>query len=305
MLIDSIFPFWYIALLLGFLIGIGITFAVVGVLSAGAIFLAGCLGMFRIMPLIEFCSKIFTVMFHTHVEKFRYNIKESFKLRHNLEEGKYIYMWHPHGVFATSQFLHIGSELTSWPKKNISIQGTAFHGLLWLPFVSEIFQHFGAVPTEYHAMKKVLIDGSSLSVCPGGMREMLPIYNNDMRVLLKKRRGIFKMALETGTPLVPVVSFGENELYKCIEIPAWIQNALEPYDMCIPIPTIGSVMKWFGLLSNPLKDPIMTVVGEPVLVKKIESPTDADIIELRERYIESLKQMYKKERTDTSELKIE
>jgi hypothetical protein len=298
------------AVLLGFLIGIGLTFAVFGFLSAWAICIAGFLGMFRIMPLIEIMSKVFSIVFSGTAEKIQNNIKESFKLRHNLEDGKYIYMWHPHGVFASSQFLHIGSNLTGWPSPSSTskkIKGTAFHGLLWLPFASEIFEKFGAVPTEYHAMKKVLIDGYSLSVCPGGMREMLPFAAApaDMRIILKKRRGIFKMALETGTPLVPVLSFGEHKLYECVGIPDWIQNALEPYDMCIPIPTVRSVMKWFGLLSNPLKDPVTTVVGEPVLVEKIESPTEKDIIELRERYIKSLKQMYKKERHDTSELKIE
>jgi len=140
----------------------------------------------------------------------------------------------------------------------------------------------------------------------------LPVEGDEkaMRVFLKKRRGIFKLALETGTPLVPVISFGENKLYQPINVPKWIQDFLEPYDMCVPFPTLSSIIKWFGLFSKPLTEPVFTVVGEPVIVEKVENPSNSDIVRLRERYIDSLIAMYKKEKEsceydDIGDLKIE
>ena len=103
------------------------------------------------------------------------------------------------------------------------------------------------------------------------------------------------MALETGTPLVPVISLGDTKLWEIVKIPDCIQDILEPYDICVPIPTFKSLWKSIGLLQNPLKDPILTVIGEPIAVQQVELPTDAQIAELRSKYIGSLKQMYKKE----------
>jgi hypothetical protein len=103
------------------------------------------------------------------------------------------------------------------------------------------------------------------------------------------------MALETGTPLVPVISLGDTKLWEIVDIPDFIQDMLEPYDMCIPIPTLKSLWKSIGLLQNPLKDPILTVIGEPIEVKQVIEPNEPQIAELRSKYIASLKQMYKKE----------
>ena len=103
------------------------------------------------------------------------------------------------------------------------------------------------------------------------------------------------MALETGSSLVPIISAGEDALCQIVEIPAWIQDWLEPYDACICIPTMKSVVKLISIFIRPLKDPVISVMGEPVLVEKKEEPSEKDIADLRSRYIEALKKLYKKE----------
>lgn len=47
----------------------------------------------------------------------------------------------------------------------------------------------------------------------GGAQESLNCRPNNYTVVLKKRKGFIKMALTTGTPIVPVMSFGEVDLY--------------------------------------------------------------------------------------------
>jgi len=145
------------------------------------------------------------------------------------------------------------------------------------------------IPNTYGHMKAAL-ETNSLSVAAGGMREML--YKDT--AILAKRRGIFKMALETGTQLVPIISVNEDRLCEIVHIP-WIQEWLEPYDICICIPTLKSVSKLLWLVVHPLKDPVVSVVGEPILVERVDVPTEAQISELRERYISALKKMYKAE----------
>jgi 2-acylglycerol O-acyltransferase 2 len=139
-------------------------------------------------------------------------------------------------------------------------------------------------------MKKAL-ETNSISLLPGGMREML--YKDT--TILSKRRGIFKLSLETGVPLVPVLSKGEAELCKILELPECIQNFMKYFDACLPIPTLTSVIKFLGISKNPLKDSIYTVIGEPIEVQKVEEPSEQQILDLKQKYIESLKEMYKKE----------
>jgi len=198
-------------------------------------------------------------------------------------------MWHPHGVFPTSLYFHTASQLTNSPEAVKLSKTVAFSNLQWLPFTNEVFKETNIIPSDYHAMKAALQEGHSISLSPGGMREML--YEDT--VILSRRRGIFKMALETGTSLVPVISRGEAELCKGIELPEWLQALLEPYDACIPIPTWKTVSRFLGILQNPLKDPVFTALGEPILVEKTEYPTEAQISDLRAKYIGVLTEMYR------------
>jgi hypothetical protein len=257
------------------------------------------MGMIRIMPLVNLCKRVVNALLPDKLDIFKKNIKETFKIRRNPDvssEGKYIYMWHPHGVFTTSQFFHVGTKLTDWPSE-LKVKGTAFNGLLMLPFMSEFFEELGAVPTEFHAMKKTL-ETTSLSVAPGGMREML--YPGS--AIISKRKGIFRMALETGASLVPVISVGEDALCQIVELPSWIQDLFESYDACICIPNMKSLVKLLSIFHKPVT-PVISVMGAPIPVKKIEIPTEKDISELRSRYIKELKELYKKETGKTLEIR--
>jgi hypothetical protein len=103
------------------------------------------------------------------------------------------------------------------------------------------------------------------------------------------------MALETGTPLVPILSIGETSLSKIYTVPQWMQDLLKPYDACISIPTYGTIIKYMNMLYNPLKNSINSIIGVPILVEKVDTPTEKQISDLRTTYIEALKLMYKKE----------
>jgi len=293
-MIDLIYPYSYITIWLGVLLGIGFTAACAGLFSAALIIICISLGMIRIMPLFTFINRIFRASMPTEISRIEHNINESFKMIGNIEalqeEGHYIFMWHPHGVFPTSFYFHTASPFTDSPIPIKLSKTVAFSNLQWFPFTTEIFHETNIIPSDYHEMKNTLKEGS-ISLSPGGMREM--IYEDT--ALLLRRRGIFKMALETGTPLVPIISKEEAQLFKAIDIPEWIQDTLKPYDLCIPIPTWKTVSRFLGILHNPLKDPVYSVIGEPIPVEKNENPSEEDISKLREKYIEILKVMYKKE----------
>lgn len=297
-MLDILFPYSYAALILGAFIGIGITAAVLGFMSVTTLLVFVYIGMIRIIPLFELISKALSKILPSHTNILKNNISESFKVRftEELPEGKYIYAWHPHGVFCNSHLFHIGTTLTNWPSHLRNIKGVTLAALLWLPFTRELMEYFSAVPSDYYSMKNALSEGHSISVAVGGMREML-----GDGYIVKRRRGIFKMALETGTPIVPVLSFGENKLFSIVTIHPKIQSWLEQYDICICIPTFHSVYKWLGMLQSPLKDPITSVVGSPIKVEQTLNPTEDDITRLRTRYIEAIEELFMKENPNKSE----
>ena len=291
-MLDILFPYSFFGLCLGCLIGIGITGVLFGFLSAGIILVCILLGVIRIMPLVNLCKRVLSGFFPDKMNNIKNNIRESFKIKNptDVPEGRHIYMWHPHGVFNLSNFFHNGTSYTNWPVLNTPIKPTAINFLSYMPFGLEFFEEFNAIPADYFSMKKAL-ENNSITVAPGGMREML--YKDS--AILSKRRGIFKMALETGTPLVPIISKGEDNLYSIVEVPSWIQDFLEKYDVCISIPTYKSVVKMISLLANPLKDPVISVIGKPVAVERVEVPSEVQISELREKYMFALKELYKSE----------
>lgn len=268
----------------------GITAACIGLFSVTVLCICISLGMIRVTPLFTFLDKASRSLFPSIFSKLETNVRESFKVRETqLKEGKYIFMWHPHGVFPSSFYFHTVTNLTNWPK-HLPSKSVVFSNLQWLPFTSEVFHETNMIPSDYHPMKKAL-EANSISLFPGGMREML--YEDT--AILEKRRGVFKLALETGTSLVPILSKGEAELCKAIHIPDFIQDFLQPLDSCIPIPTWKTFTKILGISQNPLKDPIYSILGEPIPVEKVEEPSEEQIAELRKKYIEALKVMYKKE----------
>jgi len=189
-----------------------------------------------------------------------------------------------------SHYLHIGTRITEW--KDTSSKGTALHLLWWFPFGKEILETRRFVPSHYADMKRVL-DHQSLSVTLGGVREMPMTRDNKMILNIGKKRGIFKMALETGTPLVPVIVYGENEIYQ--QSNSWllrrVNQFLLPY-LYLPIPTWKSCRSWLSLFQRPLEHPVRTYVGPSIAVTKKEIPTEEDIVTLRDTYFSELRALY-------------
>ena len=291
-MIDFLFPYSYLVIWLGVLLGAGYSYFSISTYSIVILFFFIYLGIIKISPLLNILARSFRLFFPCEFSTLETNIYESFKMtgNTNLEDGKYIFMWHPHAAYPVSLYFHTISKFTNSPSFIKDSRAVTFASLLFLPFFSEMFETLNLIPSDYHAIKRTL-NTHSVSLTPGGMREML---YEDTAILLR-RTGIFKIALETGTPLVPIISRGESKLCKAIQLPDWIQDFMGQFDSSLPIPTLKCFMKFIGILKNPLRDTIDSVIGEPILVEQVKNPTDSQVEELRSKYIEILKAMYKKE----------
>ena len=105
------------------------------------------------------------------------------------------------------------------------------------------------------------------------------------------------MAYETGMPLIPVISYGENEIYDVArgEYLDKIYDFFIKYNIPFVLPTMESLFRFYNLLNTPFRKTIQTVIGDPIPVAK-KIPTNEEIIELRTKYFASLNELYEKTR---------
>lgn len=300
-------PFSYGVLAIVFILGICLTTVVFGIIASVVLIVCIYSGIIRISPILDSIGTCIAYFNPGLIEAISQNIRKSIQVDYpeGKPEGKNIFVFHPHGVLSIANTFHVGSTLTDWASR--PIKATMIDRLFWLPFGKELLEKVNVVGSNYESMKGVLDEGQSLTVCLGGVKEILYTETNRMKLSIKNKRGVFKLALETGTPLVPVISYGENELFEILDTP-WlrpIQSIFIQYGLYIPIPTMKSCKTWFGIPWEPLKNPIHTVVGSPIKVNQVTGPSDKDILDLRETYFKALTELYERTRPESYKANLE
>lgn len=198
-----------------------------------------------------------------------------------------LFIWQPHGLISVSSVMfNIGLCKHPNYRANHAVTLPFYH---YFPVIGDIMRHLGSIPSDSGSITKTLRKGESVSVMLGGVREMMDARGTHMKLYVRNRTGVFRIALETGTPLVPVLTYGENEVFPRSN--EWwatsINQTLHTYaGMAIGIPTWKALQNWFELSYKPLK-PIVTHVGSPI-------PATGNISSLRNTYIKSVEELFKK-----------
>ena len=198
-----------------------------------------------------------------------------------------LFIWQPHGLISVSSVMfNIGLCKHPNYRANHAVTLPFYH---YFPVIGDIIRHLGSIPSDSNSITKTLQKGESVSVMLGGVREMLTAEGKHMKLYIRNRTGIFRIALETATPLVPVLTYGENEVFPRSN--EWwateLNNLLHSYvGMAVGIPTWKTLQNWFELSYRPLK-PIVTHVGSPI-------PAAGDIPALRNTYIKSVEALFKR-----------
>jgi 2-acylglycerol O-acyltransferase 2 len=139
--------------------------------------------------------------------------------------------------------------------------------------------------------------GRAITIVVGGAAESLDAQPYSMRLILKKRKGFIKMALRTGADLVPVLAFGENDLYDQVtstshpgihKAQLLIKKLL---GFTIPLFHARGVFNYdVGLM--PYRRPLNIVVGRPIMVTQSLLPQQEEIDRLHEQYVQELESIW-------------
>lgn len=131
----------------------------------------------------------------------------------------------------------------------------------------------------------------------GGAREAFLTRPNAYQCFLKNRKGFARIALQTGTSLVPVISFGENNLYERIDYKSgslirFIQDTLLQYTYMVPNHYNGRGYLQYNVGILPRRHPITTVIGAPIEVKNSPNPSDEEINKTHALFCERLIELF-------------
>lgn len=131
----------------------------------------------------------------------------------------------------------------------------------------------------------------------GGAQEALYARPGNHRIVLNKRKGFVKIAIQTGASLVPVFSFGEVDIFDQppnepgTKIRAY-QDFVKRWTGIAPALFYGRGLseKSFGLI--PYRRPITTVIGAPIEVTQNPKPSRDEVDALHQKFVEQLQKLF-------------
>ena len=124
-----------------------------------------------------------------------------------------------------------------------------------------------------------------MNVIPGGIAEMFMLDDDRERVYLQNRFGFVKVALQTGAHLVPTYHFGSSRVLSTYTSPS-----LQALSRSLQMSLVFFYDRFY--LPIPRRHPILTVVGEPIPVPKVEEPTRAQVAEYHAKFLAAMEKLY-------------
>ncbi|KAK0400895.1 hypothetical protein QR680_015508 [Steinernema hermaphroditum] len=137
-------------------------------------------------------------------------------------DHNYIVGSHPHGIMSLAITLSLVTGGTGFSNlfPGIMTRLCVLDMNLLIPFRRELCMSLGLIPAAKEAITHYLTGGKkgyAIGIVIGGAEEALDANSENFDLTLKSRKGFVKIALTTGTHLVPVYNFGENSIFKQVK----------------------------------------------------------------------------------------
>ncbi|KLO19104.1 diacylglycerol-acyltransferase [Schizopora paradoxa] len=209
----------------------------------------------------------------------------------------YIFGYHPHGVISMGALATFATESTGF---SAAFPGIKPHLLTLasnfrMPFYRDIILMMGVCSVSRNSCSNILKQGKGSSICivVGGAAESLAAHPGTADLTLRKRLGFIKLAIQHGADLVPVFSFGENDIFEQMPnqrgtMTYKLQKRFQAmFGFTLPL-FHGRGMLNYNLGLMPYRRRIVSVIGRPVNVVQCDKPTLEQIHEVQKRYIDEL-----------------
>ncbi|KAK3751297.1 hypothetical protein QZH41_012198 [Actinostola sp. cb2023] len=213
-------------------------------------------------------------------------------------ERNYIFGYHPHGMIPEGALVCFGTESAGFTELFPGIKPrVSMHFFNCFFGFREIAMAAGTISVSRESLEYVLTQqgtGHSVVIVIGGTTEVLNTAPSLYHLVINKRKGFVRLALETGSSLVPVFSFGQNDLFsqpKAILSPR-IERWLPKWPMIILKYSLLAYHDHSTMGITPRRVPIDVVVGPPINVTRVPHPTDEQIDDLQTTYIAKMTELF-------------
>lgn len=220
---------------------------------------------------------------------------------------KYILGYHPHGIISHGAWAAFATEALGFSDKFPGITNSllTLDSNFRLPLYREYVLSMGVQSVSKDSITNLLTRGGpnnegmgrAVTVVVGGARESLEAQPNTVHLIIKERKGFIKLALQTGADLVPVLAFGENDLYDQLDPHKhpWLHNMqryfLKVWKFTVPLLHGRGIFNYdVGLM--PYRRPMNIVVGKPIPVFQASAPDNAEVNRLHDLYVEELQKIW-------------
>ncbi|CAH1118870.1 unnamed protein product [Phaedon cochleariae] len=215
----------------------------------------------------------------------------------------YLFACFPHGMLSSGAFNAFGTEFSDFrsifPHHDPRVVTLAQH--YQMPFFRDLALGMGGISSSSASIDYVLSRPGGGYVCVlmvGGAAEAFYCKPGDYKVILKQRKGFVRLALKNGTPIVPVFSFGEIDLFDQLE-GSMLRNFQEKIRKWIglaPVLPVGRGFFQYSFGIIPRRRPVTTVVGKPLDVPKIENPSREEVEEYHAKFVQCLTELFEEQK---------
>jgi len=196
----------------------------------------------------------------------------------------------PHGMVPIGSML-AAPMATHCMKRNPV--GATHWTLPLIPFMRYLVS-FKTVDSSKEAIVEGIKNGHAVGIIPDGIAGIFKNNEKNQEVVWKKRKGIAKLALQNGIPVVPAYCVGNTKLLSLV---------FDPWGLLKQFPTSwmgegrgarGLFLYYYGrfYLPIPRRENITILLGAPIEVKQVDNPCASDIDLLHERILQQTKKMY-------------
>lgn len=238
---------------------------------------------------------------------------------------KYLFGYHPHGIISHGAFAAFATEALGFSQLFPGITNTllTLESNFRVPLYRDYALRMGLGSVSRESCENLLSKGGlngegmgrAITIVIGGARESLEAKPRSLRLILKRRKGFVKLAIRQGADLVPVLAFGENDLYEQLEPEKnprvhSLQLAAKKFlGFTVPLFHARGIFNYdVGLM--PYRRPLNIVVGRPIMVEQKTDPEVDYVDQIHQAYVDELFHMWDEwkdtfAKNRTTELQIE
>jgi len=213
----------------------------------------------------------------------------------------YVFGYHPHGIIGMGAICTFATEATGFSqafpgiKPHLLTLSTNFQ----IPIYRDILLALGICSVSKKSCSNILKAGPgyAITIVVGGAAESLSARPGTADLTLRRRLGFIKVAIQHGADLVPVFSFGENDIYqqmpneKGTTVYALQKKFQSVFGFTLPL-FHGRGLLNYNLGLMPYRRRIVSVIGNPVHVIQSDKPTLEEIMSTQKLYIEELTRIW-------------